>query len=94
MARIPLISNSLKVIQFIHALFSDSKYAAEGIERLLIETYGRNRALTDVPAATSIGGYVGVTLTRTTDGVVFLATNYNNAGNLYSNSGTLTLRVR
>ncbi|KAL5585793.1 hypothetical protein FOVSG1_013485 [Fusarium oxysporum f. sp. vasinfectum] len=75
--RLPLFSNVAWLFQLICTLLADSKYTAEGLEKLLIETYGQNRSTTDISPATAIGAHVGVTLTRACDGSVFLATNYN-----------------
>ncbi|KAK2666482.1 hypothetical protein RAB80_018139 [Fusarium oxysporum f. sp. vasinfectum] len=77
--RLPLFSNVAWLIQLICTFLADSKYTAEGLEKLLIETYGQNRSTTDISPATAIGAHVGVTLTRACDGSVFLATNYNSA---------------
>ncbi|WKT54352.1 hypothetical protein QSH57_004936 [Fusarium oxysporum f. sp. vasinfectum] len=77
--RLPLFSNVAWLFQLICTLLADSKYTAEGLEKLLIETYGQNRSTTDISPATAIGAHVGVTLTRARDGSVFLATNYNSA---------------
>ncbi|KAK2469735.1 hypothetical protein H9L39_18550 [Fusarium oxysporum f. sp. albedinis] len=75
--RLPLFSNVVWLFQLICTLLADSKYTAEGLEKLLIETYGQNRSTADISPATAIGAHVGVTLTRARDGSVFLATNYN-----------------
>ncbi|KAM5359042.1 hypothetical protein ACJA88_015230 [Fusarium oxysporum] len=77
--RLPLFSNVAWLFQLICTLLADSKYTAEGLEKLLIETYGQNRSTTDISPATAMGAHVGVTLTRARDGSVFLATNYNGA---------------
>ncbi|EXM16065.1 hypothetical protein FOTG_15595 [Fusarium oxysporum f. sp. vasinfectum 25433] len=77
--RLPLLSNVAWLFQLICTLLADSKYTAEGLEKLLIETYGQNRSTTDISPATAMGAHVGVTLTRARDGSVFLATNYNSA---------------
>ncbi|CVL09032.1 related to calcium-independent phospholipase A2 [Fusarium mangiferae] len=83
---LPFVSRIFGVFQFIHALLSDSKYAADGIEKSLLDTYGCDRTLTGTSAAAGLGGYVGVTLTRASDGSVFLATNYNHVGDVYSST--------
>ncbi|KAF5703693.1 patatin-like phospholipase [Fusarium mundagurra] len=77
--RLPLLSKVAWLFQLICTLLADSKYTAEGLEKLLIETYGQNRSITDISPATAMGAHVGVTLTRARDGSVFLATNYNSA---------------
>ncbi|KAH7184234.1 acyl transferase/acyl hydrolase/lysophospholipase [Fusarium oxysporum] len=66
--RLPLFSNVAWLFQLICTLLADSKYTAEGLEKLLIETYGQNRSTTDISPATAIGAHVGVTLTRAYDG--------------------------
>lgn len=85
--RLPLFSNVAWLFQLICTLLADSKYTAEGLEKLLIETYGQNRSTTDISPATAIGAHVGVTLTRARDGSVFLATNYNSATGQAQDSG-------
>jgi hypothetical protein len=85
--RLPLLSNVAWLFQLICTLLADSKYTAEGLEKLLIETYGQNRSTTDISPATAIGAHVGVTLTRASDGSVFLATNYNSATGQAQDSG-------
>ncbi|KAF4334097.1 patatin-like phospholipase [Fusarium beomiforme] len=77
--RLPLFSKVAWLFQLTCTLLADSKYTAEGLEKLLIETYGQNRSTTDLSPATAMGTHVGVTLTRAHDGSVFLATNYNSA---------------
>ncbi|KAH7142375.1 acyl transferase/acyl hydrolase/lysophospholipase, partial [Fusarium sp. MPI-SDFR-AT-0072] len=66
--RLPLLSNVAWLFQLICTLLADSKYTAEGLEKLLIETYGQNRSTTDISPATAMGAHVGVTLTRARDG--------------------------
>ncbi|KAH7184416.1 acyl transferase/acyl hydrolase/lysophospholipase [Fusarium oxysporum] len=65
--RLPLLSNVAWLFQLICTLLADSKYTAEGLEKLLIETYGQNRSTTDISPATAYGAHVGVTLTRARD---------------------------
>lgn len=77
--RLPLLSSAVWLFGMIHTLLTDSKYSAEGLEKLLIETYGQSRGIADISSATSMGAHIGVTLTRARDGSVFLATNYNSA---------------
>jgi hypothetical protein len=71
----------------IYAVLVDRKYPADDLEELLIDTYGRERAITDVSVATEIGTQVGVTLTNARDGSVYIATNYNGVGKRPQNVG-------
>lgn len=77
--RLPFLSRAVWLLEMIYTFLTDSKYSTEGLEKLLIETYGQSRGITDISRATSMGTHIGVTLTRARDGSVFLATNYNNA---------------
>ncbi|KAL3584515.1 hypothetical protein FPOAC2_14295 [Fusarium poae] len=77
LSRLPLFSSAVWLFELIYTFLTDSKYSAEGLEKLLIETYGQSRGTADISLATSMGTHIGVTLTRARDGSVFLATNYN-----------------
>ncbi|RBR26543.1 uncharacterized protein FIESC28_00660 [Fusarium coffeatum] len=86
LSSIPFVSSIVGLFQLIRSLLSDSKYDADGIEQLLIDTYGFDRSCIDISSAAELGGYVGVTLTKTNDGSVFLATNSNGTDMRHSNS--------
>ncbi|RSL40906.1 hypothetical protein CEP54_015980 [Fusarium duplospermum] len=80
LSRIPVISAVAQLLSLLHVSLTGSKYSADGLEELLADTYGRHRRITDVSGATEMGTHVGVTLTRASDGSIFLATNYNRVG--------------
>ncbi|KAJ3453489.1 hypothetical protein MRS44_017736 [Fusarium solani] len=80
LSRIPVISSVTRLFCFIYAVLVDRKYPADGLEELLMNTYGRERSITDVSAATEMGSQVGITLTNARDGSVYIATNYNGVG--------------
>ncbi|KAJ3454384.1 hypothetical protein MRS44_018278 [Fusarium solani] len=87
LCRLPFVSSVVWLLQLVYALLADSKYAADGLERLLQDTYGSDRCITDLSTATAMGTYVGVTLTKARDGSVFLATNYNGTDYRHLESG-------
>ncbi|KAI8710253.1 PNPLA domain-containing protein [Fusarium sp. LHS14.1] len=80
LSRIPVISSVTRLFCFIYTVLVDRKYPADGLEELLMNTYGRERSITDVSAATEMGSQVGITLTNARDGSVYIATNYNGVG--------------
>ncbi|KNB13799.1 hypothetical protein FOXG_12484 [Fusarium oxysporum f. sp. lycopersici 4287] len=80
MSKVPLLSTFTRLTLFFFTLLTDSKYSANGLESLLMDTYGLHRGITDCSFASHIGSHVGVTLTRARDGAGFIATNYNQAG--------------
>lgn len=88
LCRLPFVSSVARLLQLVYALLADSKYAADGLEQLLQDTYGSDRCLTDLSTATKMGTHVGVTLTKARDGSVLLATNYNGTGVRPQNLGT------
>ncbi|KAH7229950.1 acyl transferase/acyl hydrolase/lysophospholipase [Fusarium solani] len=67
LSRIPVISSVTRLFCFIYAVLVDRKYPADGLEELLMNTYGRERSITDVSAATEMGSQVGITLTNALD---------------------------
>ncbi|SCO54605.1 uncharacterized protein FFNC_15592 [Fusarium fujikuroi] len=80
MSKAPLLSTFTRLTLFFFTLLTDSKYSADGLESLLMDTYGLHQAVTDCSFASRIGSHVGVTLTRARDGAGFIATNYNQVG--------------
>ncbi|KAF4471559.1 retrotransposon hobase [Fusarium albosuccineum] len=80
LSRVPVVSGVAQLLSFLHVSLTGSKYSADGLEELLADTYGSERRITDASEATEMGTHVGVTLTRVSDGSIFLATNYNAAG--------------
>lgn len=87
LSRIPVVSRVAWLFELISTVLTDSKYTAEGLEKILIDTYGENRGTTDLTLAATTGVFVGVTLTRARDGSVFLATNYNSTTEQAQDSG-------
>ena len=87
LSRIPVISSVTRLFCFIYTVLVDRKYPADGLEELLMNTYGRERSITDVSAATEMGSQVGITLTNARDGSVYIATNYNGVGRRPCNLG-------
>ncbi|KAI8710386.1 PNPLA domain-containing protein [Fusarium sp. LHS14.1] len=77
--RIPLLSEVLHFLELGYILVTDSKYSVDGLRELLQETCG-HRSLMDSSQATKIGSHVAVTLTKSGDGSVLIATNYNGVG--------------
>ncbi|RSL40975.1 hypothetical protein CEP54_015958 [Fusarium duplospermum] len=67
LCRLPFVSSVARLLQLVYALLVDSKYAADGLEQLLQDTYGSDRCLTDLSTATAMGTHVGVTLTKARD---------------------------
>ncbi|KAJ9413038.1 hypothetical protein FOXG_14055 [Fusarium oxysporum f. sp. lycopersici 4287] len=67
MSKVPLLSTFTRLTLFFFTLLTDSKYSANGLESLLMDTYGLHRGITDCSFASHIGSHVGVTLTRARD---------------------------
>ncbi|RSL95848.1 hypothetical protein BHE90_009552 [Fusarium euwallaceae] len=67
LCRLPFVSSVVWLLQLVYALLADSKYDVNGLERLLQDTYGSDRCITDLSTATVMGTYVGVTLTKARD---------------------------
>ncbi|KAH6868994.1 acyl transferase/acyl hydrolase/lysophospholipase [Thelonectria olida] len=65
LSKVPVISEVARFLYFVYIMIVDGKYSADGLERLLQETCGPDRTLTNCSASTEMGTHVGVTLTNT-----------------------------
>jgi hypothetical protein len=77
LSKVPVVSEVARFLYFVYIMIVDGKYSADGLERLLQETCGPDRTLTDCSASTEMGTHVGVTLTNAHIGKAVIATNYN-----------------
>ncbi|KAF4467879.1 hypothetical protein FALBO_5249 [Fusarium albosuccineum] len=64
----PIFPTVARLLAFLHACLTDSKYPSVGLEKLLMDTYGSACQITGISNATEMGTHVGVTLTRADDG--------------------------
>lgn len=89
LSRIPGVSNMVRLFNFLYIIFVDRKYTADELEKLLQETCGLEKTLSDCPVTTEMGTHIGVTLTNARNNNAFIATNYNGVGERPSLCGTV-----
>lgn len=75
-----IISGVLKALSLLFTFLMDSKYSADGLEKLLRDICGPQRALIGFSEEARTESYLGITLNNVRTGTTVLATSYNGVG--------------